>query len=176
MKLYNNPDAGCSSRPAAASGDVKTPSVAVRLGMPYFVFFMDVIPPGCHGNLRPFYTSGKHRIPALTATVPEIWCPIRTGKGTGLRHHRHRSLRPHAGNGCYELLRQRSKKDQSYVCPNLTQEQLAHTQFPLGDFMKRPIPGVAEERLHQSHKPDSQDICFVPNLNLYRSRTAHPFL
>ena len=56
MKLYNNPDAGCSSKTCCSIRDVEDArSVAVRLGMPYFVFnYMDRIPSGCHGNLRPF--------------------------------------------------------------------------------------------------------------------------
>ena len=43
MKLYNNPDAGCSSKTCCSIRDVEDArSVAVRLGMPYFVFnYMD---------------------------------------------------------------------------------------------------------------------------------------
>ncbi len=55
-------------------------------------------------------------------------------------------------------------KDQSYVLYNLTQEQLAHTLFPLGNLTKREVRELAEKNgLSSAKKPDSQDICFVPD-------------
>ncbi|WP_206050751.1 tRNA 2-thiouridine(34) synthase MnmA [Nocardioides speluncae] len=53
-------------------------------------------------------------------------------------------------------------KDQSYVLGVLTQEQLAHSLFPLGDSVKTDVRREAEERgLLVADKPDSHDICFV---------------
>ena len=56
-------------------------------------------------------------------------------------------------------------KDQSYVLYFLTQEQLAHTRFPLGEFMsKDDIRAIAAEQgFLNAKKRDSQDICFVPH-------------
>ena len=55
-------------------------------------------------------------------------------------------------------------KDQSYVLYDMTQEQLAHTFFPLGDLTKAHARRIAEENgFVNSHKKDSQDICFVPD-------------
>ncbi len=55
-------------------------------------------------------------------------------------------------------------KDQSYVLYALTQEQLAHTLFPLGGMDKISVRRIAEEAgLVNARKPDSQDICFVPD-------------
>ncbi|MCR4594187.1 MAG: tRNA 2-thiouridine(34) synthase MnmA [Clostridiales bacterium] len=55
-------------------------------------------------------------------------------------------------------------KDQSYVLYDLTEEQLAHTLFPLGEFRKTQTREIAEEQgFVTSHKSDSQDICFVPD-------------
>ena len=55
-------------------------------------------------------------------------------------------------------------KDQSYVLYNLTQEQLSHTLFPLGNYRKSEIREIADEMYFvNAHKPDSQDICFVPD-------------
>ena len=57
-----------------------------------------------------------------------------------------------------------STKDQSYVLYMLTQEQLAHTQFPLGEFTKTHIRELAEaDGFVNAKKHDSQDICFVPD-------------
>ncbi|MDR3598990.1 MAG: tRNA 2-thiouridine(34) synthase MnmA [Desulfosporosinus sp.] len=57
-----------------------------------------------------------------------------------------------------------ARKDQSYALHMLTQEQLAHTLFPLGDYPKEQIRQMARERgLGVGDKPDSQEICFIPN-------------
>ncbi len=56
------------------------------------------------------------------------------------------------------------KKDQTYALYNLTQDQLAHTLFPVGEYTKEEIRNIAlEARLQVAHKPDSQEICFVPD-------------
>ncbi|MGJ9422886.1 tRNA 2-thiouridine(34) synthase MnmA [Aeromicrobium sp. CF3.5] len=53
-------------------------------------------------------------------------------------------------------------KDQSYVLGVLTQDQLAHSLFPLGDTTKPVIRAEAERRgLQVAAKPDSHDICFI---------------
>lgn len=57
-------------------------------------------------------------------------------------------------------------RDQSYFLFATTQEQLDFVRFPLGDFKKTEIRDIAREiGLIVSDKPDSQDICFVPNGN-----------
>lgn len=55
-------------------------------------------------------------------------------------------------------------KDQSYVLYSLTQEQLSRTCFPLGGLTKSEVRRIAEENgFVNAAKPDSQDICFVPD-------------
>ncbi len=58
-----------------------------------------------------------------------------------------------------------NQKDQTYALYMLTQEQLAYTLFPLGCFSKKKIREMARERglLTIADKPDSQEICFVPD-------------
>lgn len=57
-------------------------------------------------------------------------------------------------------------KDQSYVLYNLTKEQLAHTEFPLGGFTKEEVRKLAEEYgFVNAKKKESQDICFIPDGN-----------
>lgn len=56
------------------------------------------------------------------------------------------------------------KKDQSYFLYNLTARQLSKILFPIGEFSKNETRALAEKmNLPVAHKPDSQDICFVPN-------------
>ena len=63
----------------------------------------------------------------------------------------------------YQLLRGRDRwKDQSYFLHSLTQEQLAHIKFPLGELTKEEVREIARRRgLPVAEQPESQDICFV---------------
>lgn len=55
-------------------------------------------------------------------------------------------------------------KDQSYMLYNLTQAQLSRVLFPLGEMQKSEIRKIAAEHsFYSADKPDSQDICFVPD-------------
>lgn len=55
-------------------------------------------------------------------------------------------------------------KDQTYALYNLTQYQLAHTLMPVGEYTKDAIREIAVKAgLPVAHKPDSQEICFVPD-------------
>lgn len=67
--------------------------------------------------------------------------------------------------GRYILKRPKDRtKDQTYVLYSLTQEQLRHIIFPLGNLEKSEVRRIAENAgLVNSDKPDSQDICFVPD-------------
>ncbi len=72
----------------------------------------------------------------------------------------------HKSTGRYLLKRAASLgKDQTYALYSLTQEQLAHTLMPLGDFPdKDAVRRKAEELgLPTASKPDSMEICFVPD-------------
>ena len=68
-------------------------------------------------------------------------------------------------NGRYSLRKSvTAGKDQTYALYNLTQEQLAHTLMPVGDYTKDQIRAIAlEQHIPVANKPDSQEICFVPD-------------
>ncbi len=65
--------------------------------------------------------------------------------------------------GRYQLLRgQDSHKDQSYFLHALSQEQLAHALFPLGELTKGEVRAIARQRgLSVAEQPESQDVCFL---------------
>lgn len=65
-------------------------------------------------------------------------------------------------------------KDQSYVLWGVSQQNLARTQFPLGNFTKAEIRQLAKDmgQLDLANKSESYEICFVPNNN-YRSFLRH---
>lgn len=78
------------------------------------------------------------------------------------------------------LLRGRDhRKDQSYVLFGIGPEALQHTLLPIGGFEKHEVRKIAEElKLPVFNKPDSQEICFVPNndyAGLVRRRTPEAF-
>lgn len=68
-------------------------------------------------------------------------------------------------NGRYSLKTSATgAKDQTYALYNLTQEQLEKTLMPVGEYTKEEIRKMAEKiGLRVADKPDSQDICFVPD-------------
>lgn len=55
-------------------------------------------------------------------------------------------------------------KDQTYALYNLTQEQLSHTLMPVGAYTKEEVRKIAAKiGLKVAQKPDSQEICFIPD-------------
>lgn len=69
-----------------------------------------------------------------------------------------------AATGKVYLLRGQPENDQSYMLARLTREQLQRVIFPLGDYEKAEVRAMAEEfGLPVAHKPDSMEICFIPD-------------
>jgi tRNA-uridine 2-sulfurtransferase len=67
-----------------------------------------------------------------------------------------------------------ARKDQSYVLWGLTTEQLSHTLLPLGDYLKDEIRNIAEENnLVVAKRPDSQDLCFIPQTSTTQEYLAN---
>ena len=68
-------------------------------------------------------------------------------------------------NGQAKMYRAKDQnRDQSYFLFSTTQEQLNYLRFPLGEIDKSETRSIAQKlNLNVAHKPDSQDICFVPN-------------
>jgi tRNA-specific 2-thiouridylase len=68
-------------------------------------------------------------------------------------------------NGRYALKKSvTAAKDQTYALYNLTQDQLACTLMPVGAYSKDQIRAIADQiNLNVAHKPDSQEICFIPD-------------
>lgn len=59
-----------------------------------------------------------------------------------------------------------NKKDQTYALWSLSQEQLSRTLFPLGGIKKEDVRNIAKKMsLNTANKPDSQEICFIPDNN-----------
>ncbi len=170
MKLFDNEDAGLSSAKTCCSlDDVEDArSVAFRLGMNHYVFNVSK-------EFRQKVIADFVRSYEMGETPnPCIQCN-RYMKFEKL-HERARLLgcdlvvtghyaRIEKKNGEYLLKKALDEsKDQSYVLYSMTQEQLAATAFPLGEMRKSQVRIIAEENgFVNAEKPDSQDICFVPD-------------
>ena len=78
-------------------------------------------------------------------------------------HYARRAFNPETGRYLLKCGLDRNK-DQSYVLFHLSQDALAHTLFPLGELSKPQVRELAEKHgFANSQKPESQDICFVPD-------------
>lgn len=74
----------------------------------------------------------------------------------------------------YTLRQSDSAKDQTYALYSLTQDQLKHTLFPIGDYTKDQVRSIAKQAgLNVADKPDSQEICFVPDNDYARFIEEH---
>jgi len=143
--------------------------VAMQLGIPYYVvnqedrFEQDVV--------RPFvreYLAGRTPIPcSLCNNHLKFDQLLKTAQSIGAD----RIATGHYAVNEYDEKRGRwilkrpadQAKDQTYFLFGLTQEQLAHTLFPLGSLTKPEVRAIAREHgLALAEKPDSQEICFIP--------------
>jgi tRNA-specific 2-thiouridylase len=143
--------------------------VAEHLGFPYYVVnferqFEESV-------VRPFvddYLAGRTPIPcARCNTFVKFDDLIRLARQVGagrLATGHYARIRRNPETGRAELLRAVDPaKDQTYFLFGLTQEQLSHTEFPLGEMHKADVREAARAaRLPVAEKPESQEICFVP--------------
>ena len=143
-------------------------SVAFRLGMPYYVFnlsdafrecvinpFLQSYAMGCTPN--PCIDCNRSlKFDKLYERAKALSCDtVATGHYARIVYE----------NGRYSLKKAKDPgKDQSYVLYSLTQELLKHTLFPLGELSKSEARELAAGNgFLNAGKPDSQDICFVPD-------------
>jgi tRNA-specific 2-thiouridylase len=165
MKLYSGEKAGscCSLEDVE---DAK--SVCRRLGIPHYTFNFtedfdrDVIAPFAAAyeagqTPNPCIACNRHlKFQRLWQRARELGCDyLATGHYAQIVENQ----------GRYRLLTAKDPaKDQSYVLYFLSQEQLGRTLFPLGGLSKPQVREIAAAQgFVSAQKPDSQDICFVPD-------------
>ena len=170
MKLYNNEDANIPQNHTCCSlNDVEDArSVAYKLKIPYYVFnfttnfkekvidkFVECYEYGITPN--PCIDCNRYiKFEKLYERARVLNCDyIVTGHYARIEFDGQKYILKKAID---------ETKDQSYVLYAMTQEQLKHTLFPLGSMTKTETRKIANEnKFVNSNKPDSQDICFVPN-------------
>jgi tRNA-specific 2-thiouridylase len=124
--------------------------------------------------VRPFveqYLSGRTPIACTNCNTDVKFEPLlRMARQIGaerLATGHYARIRKNETTGRFELLRARDdSKDQSYFLWGLTQEQLSRSDFPLGELTKEEVRNVARTaKLPVAEKPESMELCFVPNGN-----------
>lgn len=170
MKLYDNETAGmCASRTCCALDDVEDArSTAYKIGIPYYVFnFKDDFRRAVIDKFVSAYNSGKTPNPCIDCNrYMKFGKLFERAKVLGCDHivtgH---YARIEKSDGKFVLKKGIDEiKDQSYVLYGMTQQQLAHTFFPLGSMHKSEVRAAAAGMgFVNSDKPDSQDICFAPD-------------
>lgn len=172
MRLYNNELIGLDQESTCCSlDDVEDARcVARKLGMPFYVFnFTDDFHEKVIAKFVHCYECGTTPNPCIDCNrYLKFDHLLRRGLELGCQYvvtgHYARILH-NEETGRYLLYRATDlSKDQSYVLYSLTQEQLAHTQFPLGGLTKSQARDIAQDQgFINARKHDSQDICFVPD-------------
>ena len=172
MRLYDNAIDGSGMESTCCSLEQveDARSVAYRLGMPYYVFnftgdFEEKVIQKfvrcyeCGATPNPCIDCNRYlKFEQLLQRALILGCEyIVTG------HYAQIAKDPATGRFLLKKAAD-AAKDQTYFLYGLTQDQLAHTLFPLGGLNKQQVRQIAQEQgFINAKKRDSQDICFVPD-------------
>ncbi len=169
MKLFESEETEERAKSCCSLSDVEdAKSVCMNLGMRHYTFdFMKEFSESVISNFISSYENGSTPNPCVECN--------RFLKFDKLLLRARELGYDYIATGHYAIVEEKdgrfllkkgvdSSKDQSYVLYFMTQDQLAHTLFPLGNLQKTEVRKIAEEHhFYNAHKKDSQDICFVPN-------------
>ena len=172
LRMFHNEDLGESREKTCCSlADAEDAAlVARRLGFPFYVFdFAQVFRDTVIRDFVEEYQAGHTPNPcAVCNREVKFGSLLRRVQALGqdflaTGHYAQVERDPDSGRYLLKRAADRSK-DQTYFLYMLTQDQLAHSLFPLGGLHKAEVRQIAETRgLVNARKHDSQDICFVPD-------------
>ena len=169
LKLYNDTQQTTQSKQCCAGQDIMDAKrVAEKLKIEHrILYYQNKFKAGVIDNFVESYLNGETPIPCVqcnqTVKFTDLFEEAKNLNADALiTGHYVKSI---TENGINQMYRGKdSNRDQSYFLFNTTREQLDYLRFPLGGMLKDETRKIAKDlNLNVADKPDSQDICFVPN-------------
>ena len=169
LKLYDEGKDVAKSKQCCSGQDIMDAKrVAHKLDIEHkILYYQSKFKEGVIDNFVDSYLKGETPIPCVqcnkTVKFNDLFIEAKNLNADALvTGHYVKSI---TNNNITEMYRAVDEtRDQSYFLFNTTREQLNYLRFPLGKYYKKETREIARElELNVSEKPDSQDICFVPN-------------
>ena len=169
LKLYDDTKEVSKSKQCCAGQDIMDAKrVADKLGIEHkILYYQDKFKQGVIDNFVESYLKGETPIPCVqcnqTVKFRDLFNESKQLNADALiTGHYVKSITKNNETNMYRAIDH--NRDQSYFLFNTTREQLNYLRFPLGGMMKNQTREIAKKlELNVADKPDSQDICFVPN-------------
>tara|TARA_B100001057_G_scaffold479469_1_gene551152 strand:+ start:82 stop:1200 length:1119 start_codon:yes stop_codon:yes gene_type:complete len=169
LKLYDDGKNVSSSKQCCSGQDIMDAKrVANKLDIEHkILYYQNKFKQGVIDNFVESYLKGETPIPCVqcnqTVKFKDLFEVSKDLKADAMiTGHYVKSVTTGNQTNMYRALDE--NRDQSYFLFNTTKDQLNYLRFPLGDMLKDETRKIAKKlNLNVSDKPDSQDICFVPN-------------
>ena len=169
LKLYNDTKETSQSKQCCAGQDIMDAKrVANKLKIEHkILYYQNRFKEGVIDNFIDSYLNGETPIPCVqcnqTVKFTDLFEEAKNLKADALvTGHYVKSITEGDNTEMYSGID--SNRDQSYFLFNTTKDQLNFLRFPLGNLLKDETREIARKLdLNVADKPDSQDICFVPN-------------
>ncbi len=169
LKLYDDGKEVASSKQCCSGQDIMDAKrVAQKLDIEHkILYYQDKFKQGVIDNFVDSYLKGQTPIPCVqcnqTVKFKDLLEVSKNLNADALvTGHYVKSITNKNITNMYRAVDE--NRDQSYFLFNTTREQLNYLRFPLGDMSKDKTREIAKKlELNVAEKPDSQDICFVPN-------------
>jgi len=169
LKLYNDTKEIAKSKQCCSGQDIMDAKrVAQKLNIEHKVFYyQNKFKEGVVNNFVESYLKGETPIPCIqcnkTVKFKDLLEESKNLNADALiTGHYVKSITKNNTTEMYRAIDE--NRDQSYFLFNTTRDQLNYLRFPLGGILKSETRKIAKElNLNVADKPDSQDICFVPN-------------
>lgn len=169
LKLYDNNKETATSKQCCSGQDIMDAKrVANKLDIKHkILYYQNKFKQGVIDNFVESYLKGETPIPCVqcnqTVKFKDLFEVSKDLKADALiTGHYVKSITLGKETNMYRAIDE--NRDQSYFLFNTTREQLNYLRFPLGGMLKNETRAIAKKlELDVADKPDSQDICFVPN-------------
>ncbi len=169
LKLYDDGKEVAKSKQCCSGQDIMDAKrVANKLGIDHkILYYQNKFKQGVIDNFVESYLKGETPIPCVqcnqTVKFKDLFEVSKEMNADAMiTGHYVKSLTLGNETSMYRAIDE--NRDQSYFLFNTTRDQLNYLRFPLGGLLKEETRNIAKElNLNVADKPDSQDICFVPN-------------